>query len=39
MRGAESHRSPTTTSCMLGNFQRDARTRKEFLELVKSKPV
>jgi GTP cyclohydrolase I len=39
MRGAESHRSPTTTSCMLGTFQKDARTRKEFLELVKSKPV
>jgi GTP cyclohydrolase I len=39
MRGAESHMSPTTTSCMLGVFQRDARTRKEFLELVKSKPV
>jgi GTP cyclohydrolase I len=39
MRGAESHLSPTTTSCMLGIFQKDARTRKEFLELVKSKPV
>ena len=39
MRGAESHLSPTTTSCMLGTFQKDARTRKEFLELVKSKPV
>jgi GTP cyclohydrolase I len=39
MRGAESHHSPTTTSCMLGLFQRDARTRKEFLELVKSRPV
>jgi GTP cyclohydrolase I len=39
MRGAESHLSPTTTSCMLGTFQRDARTRKEFLELVKSRPV
>ena len=39
MRGAESHLSPTTTSCMLGNFQKDARTRKEFLDLVKSKPV
>ena len=38
MRGAESHRSPTTTSCMLGSFKKDA-TRKEFLELVKSKPV
>lgn len=39
MRGAESHHSPTTTSCMLGLFQRDARTRKEFLELVHSRPV
>ena len=39
MRGAESQLSPTTTSCMLGIFQRDARTRKEFLELVKTKPV
>ncbi len=39
MRGAESQLSPTTTSCMLGVFQQDARTRKEFLELVKSRPV
>lgn len=39
MRGAESHHSPTTTSCMLGVFQKDARTRKEFLELVRAKPV
>lgn len=39
MRGAESHHSPTTTSCMLGVFQRDARTRKEFLELVRARPV
>lgn len=39
MRGAESHLSPTTTSCMLGTFQRDPRTRKEFLELIRSKPV
>jgi GTP cyclohydrolase I len=39
MRGAESQHSPTTTSCMLGAFQSDARTRKEFLELVKSRPV
>jgi len=39
MRGAESHSSPTTTSCMLGTFQSDARTRKEFLELIKSRPV
>jgi GTP cyclohydrolase I len=39
MRGAESHLSPTTTSCMLGIFQKDARTRKEFLDLLKSRPV
>jgi GTP cyclohydrolase IA len=39
MRGAESHLSPTTTSCMLGNFQRDPRTRKEFLELIRAKSV
>lgn len=39
MRGAESHHSPTTTSCMLGVFKKDARTRKEFLELVKTRPV
>ncbi|NNN07299.1 MAG: GTP cyclohydrolase I FolE [Elusimicrobia bacterium] len=39
MRGAESHHSPTTTSCMLGVFQRDARTRKEFLELVRARPI
>ncbi|MDP3540973.1 MAG: GTP cyclohydrolase I FolE [Elusimicrobiota bacterium] len=39
MRGAESHHSPTTTSCMLGVFKKDARTRKEFLELVQSRPV
>jgi GTP cyclohydrolase I len=39
MRGAESHHSPTTTSCMLGVFQKDARTRKEFLELARARPV
>ncbi len=39
MRGAESQHSPTTTSCMLGIFQSDARTRKEFLDLVKTRPV
>lgn len=39
MRGAESQLSPTTTSCMLGIFQSKDRTRKEFLELVKSRPV
>ncbi len=39
MRGAESQHSPTTTSCMLGLFQSDARTRKEFLDLVKTRPI
>ena len=39
MRGAESQHSPTTTSCMLGVFQKDSRTRKEFLDLVKTRPV
>ncbi|HAZ08204.1 MAG TPA: GTP cyclohydrolase I FolE [Elusimicrobia bacterium] len=39
MRGAESHLSPTTTSCMLGVFKEEARTRAEFLELIKTKPV
>lgn len=35
MRGAESLLSPTVTSAMLGAFQKDARTRKEFLDLVR----
>ena len=35
MRGAESLHSPTVTSAMLGGFQSDARTRTEFLKLVK----
>ena len=39
MRGAESHLSPTTTSAMLGVFKSDARTREEFLNLVKARPV
>jgi GTP cyclohydrolase IA len=39
MRGAESHLSPTTTSCMLGVFADRDRTRKEFLDLIKSRPV
>jgi GTP cyclohydrolase I len=39
MRGAESRLSPTTTSCMIGAFQQDPRTRKEFLELVRTRPV
>jgi len=34
MRGAESILSPTVTSSMLGCFHQDARTRKEFLDLI-----
>ncbi len=34
MRGAESIHSPTVTSAMIGSFQRDPRTRKEFLSLI-----
>ena len=36
MRGVEKQRSTTTTSAMLGVFQDDARTRSEFLQLLKS---
>ncbi len=35
MRGAKSLLSPTITSAMLGCFQKDSRTREEFLKLVK----
>jgi len=35
MRGANSQLSPTITSAMLGSFQKDPRTREEFLHLVK----
>lgn len=38
MRGAESVESPTKTSAMRGSFRSDARTRKEFLDLI-SHPV
>jgi GTP cyclohydrolase I len=37
MRGAESLLSPTVTSAMIGAFQKDARTRKEFLDLIKTR--
>lgn len=37
MRGAESSNSPTVTSAMLGSFRRDARTRDEFLSLIRKK--
>ncbi|MBI4056296.1 MAG: GTP cyclohydrolase I FolE [Elusimicrobia bacterium] len=36
MRGAQSHFSPTITSAMLGSFRSDARTRQEFLNLIRS---
>lgn len=34
MRGAQSKNSPTVTSAMVGVFQKDARTREEFLGFV-----
>lgn len=37
MRGAESLTSPTVTSAMLGLFHKDARTREEFLSLIRRK--
>ncbi|MEE8424393.1 MAG: GTP cyclohydrolase I FolE, partial [Elusimicrobiota bacterium] len=35
MRGAQSQDSPTITSTMLGCFQKDSRTRQEFLKLTR----
>jgi len=35
MRGAESSNSPTVTSAMVGLFRSDARTRDEFLSLIR----
>lgn len=35
MRGAEKQNSMATTSCMLGRFKDDARTRSEFLSLIR----
>jgi GTP cyclohydrolase IA len=37
MRGAESANSPSVTSAMLGSFRRDARTRDEFLALIRKR--
>lgn len=37
-RGAHKHESSTVTSRMLGLFRTDARTRAEFMDLIKSKP-
>jgi GTP cyclohydrolase I len=34
MRGVRKHATETVTSCMLGGFRRDPRTRGEFLELI-----
>jgi GTP cyclohydrolase I len=35
MRGVEKQNSSTVTSCMLGRFRSDPRTRQEFLDIVK----
>jgi GTP cyclohydrolase I len=35
MRGVAKQNSKTVTSCMLGGFRRDARTRQEFLEILR----
>ncbi len=37
MRGVEKQDSETVTSCMLGVFRDDARTRAEFMELVRAR--
>lgn len=37
MRGVEKQRSLTTTSCMLGVFKDDSKTRNEFLSLLRLK--
>jgi GTP cyclohydrolase IA len=36
MRGVQKQGSTAATSCMLGTFKRDARTRAEFLNLIRS---
>ncbi|MEA2645498.1 MAG: cyclohydrolase [Chloroflexota bacterium] len=38
MRGVQKQGSQAVTSCMLGRFKRDARTRSEFLQLIKGEP-
>lgn len=37
MRGVEKQQSTTVTSAMLGSFRNDARTRGEFLQLIKTR--
>lgn len=39
MRGVEKQNSLATTSCMLGSFKKDAKTRGEFLELCARRPL
>jgi len=34
MRGVQKTKSKTVTSCMLGNFRDDSKTRSEFLQLI-----
>ena len=34
MRGVQKTKSKTVTSCMLGNFRDDPKTRTEFLQLI-----
>jgi GTP cyclohydrolase I len=36
MRGVQKLNAKTTTSCMLGTFREDPRTREEFLNLVRN---
>jgi GTP cyclohydrolase I len=37
MRGVEKQNSSTVTSCLLGLFRKDERTRAEFLQLVRGR--
>jgi GTP cyclohydrolase I len=39
MRGVEKQNSFAVTSAMLGGFRDNARTRMEFLELIRHRPV
>lgn len=39
MRGVEKQNSRATTSCMLGSFQTDSKTRAEFMQLIKGFPA